>query len=243
MRPITAWRRRRMGPLGPHKHSLLEAHDYRPTMNRFLAAARTNPTLLFDVKLRDGAVVFDVGAYEGEWSEHILAHAEDKGVNALQLHLFEPEANSIETLREKFGADPRVHVHPFGLGGHDRLERMSIGGPGTSPFKKASQPGFFGAVDLEVRDVGGVLADLALDRIDVMMVNIEGGEYELLDRLNETNWYRRIDTVIVQFHEFGPDAYRSRRRNRQQLAESHTCSWNYKWVFERWDRDTTSDRD
>src|SRR5262245_7585326 len=102
MRPVTAWRRRRMGPLGPHKHSLLEAHDYRPTMNRFLAAARSNPTLLCDVALRDGAVIFDVGAYEGAWSGQVLAHAESQGVNALQLHLFEPEPKSIEKLREEF---------------------------------------------------------------------------------------------------------------------------------------------
>jgi FkbM family methyltransferase len=243
MRPVTAWRRRRAGPLGPHKHAMLEAHDYRPTMNRFLAAARNNPALLFDVELRDGAIVFDVGAYEGGWSEQILTHAEGQGVHALELHLFEPEPNSIERLREKFGSDARVHVYPFGLGGHDRFERMSVGGLGTSPFKKASQPGFFGAVDLEIRDVGDVLAGLALDRIDVMMVNIEGGEYELLDRLFEANWLRRIYTVIIQFHEFGPDAYRSRRRNHQQLAQTHACSWNYKWVYERWDCNTTSDRD
>src|SRR3954462_14769215 len=98
MRPVTAWRRRRAGPLGPYKHAVLEAHDFRPAMNRFFAAARSNPALLFYVDLRDGAVVVDVGGYEGEWSAQVLAHAESRGVHALDLHLFEPEPNSVEKL-------------------------------------------------------------------------------------------------------------------------------------------------
>jgi hypothetical protein len=113
---------------------------------------------------------------------------------------------------------------------------MAVGGLGTSQFKSGSQRGFFGAVELELRDVSTVLPKLEIGHIDVMMINIEGGEYELLDRLYETNWLARIDCVLVQFHEFAPDAYRSRRRNRRQLAKTHRCTWNYKWVFERWDR-------
>ncbi len=113
---------------------------------------------------------------------------------------------------------------------------MAVGGPGTSEFKSGSQPGFFGAADLELRDVSTVLTTLGIDHIDVMMVNIEGGEYELLDRLYETDWLPRIECVLVQFHEFAPDAYRARRRNRRQLAKTHRCTWSYKWVFERWDR-------
>ena len=64
---------------------------------------------------------------------------------------------------------------------------------------------------------------------------IEGGEYELIDRLHESGWLPRTGVVIVQFHEFTPDAHRARRRNRARLARTHTCVWNYPWVFERWD--------
>jgi FkbM family methyltransferase len=216
---------------------VLEAHDYRPTMHRFLAAARQNPELLYDVDLHNGAIAIDVGGYEGEWTGQILSHAGDQEADAIAVHVFEPEPTSIEQLRHSYGEDSRVHIHPYGLAGHDRLERMALGGLGTSQFKSGSQSGFFGTLELELRDVEAVLTTLGIEHVDVMMINIEGGEYELLDRLYETDWLPRIGCVLVQFHEFGPDAYRARRRNRRQLAESHRCTWNFKWVFERWDRD------
>jgi len=213
----------------------MEAHDYRPAMTRFLAAARENPKLLFDVELQEPAVAVDVGGYEGEWSGQILSHAAGRGLDAIELHVFEPEPNSLEHLHTQFDEDPRVRVHPFGLGGRDRFERMAVGGPGTSQFKSASQSGFWQAVDLELRDASAVLDELAIEQVDVMMVNIEGGEYELLDRLYETGWLGRVNCLLVQFHEFAPDAYRARRRSRAHLAETHRCTWNYTWVFERWD--------
>jgi FkbM family methyltransferase len=240
LRPVTAWRRHRAGALGPYKRAVLEAHDYRPAVNQFFGAARQNPRLLYDIDLHDGAVMVDVGGYEGEWSGQILARAETQGARAVDLHVFEPEPNSLERLQRALGEDGRVHLHPFGLASCDRFQRMAVGGPGTSQFKSGSQPGFFGAADLELRDVNTVVTRLGIDHIDVMMINIEGGEYELIDRLYETDWLPRIDCLLVQFHEFGPDAYRARRRNRRELAESHRCTWSYKWVFERWDRRVSS---
>jgi FkbM family methyltransferase len=209
-------------------------------VNRFFGAARENPQLLYDIDLHDDAVMVDVGGYEGEWSEQIPARAETQGARAVELHVFEPEPNSLERLQRAFGDNARVHVHAFGLASRDRVQRMAVGGPGTSQFRSGSQPGFFGAVDLELRDVSTVLTGLGINHIDVMMVNIEGGEFELLDRLGETDWLPRIDCLLVQFHEFAPDAYRARRRNRQELAKSHRCTWSYKWVFERWDRHGSS---
>ena len=132
-------------------------------------------------------------------------------------------------------ADSRVQLHPFGLAGRDRIESMAVGGPGSSVFGDPTSPAFFGSTEIELRDVDAVLASVGADRIDLMKINIEGGEFELLDRLHETGWLGRSGPVIIQFHEFAPDAHRARRRNRRQLAETHRCTWNYAWVYERWD--------
>jgi FkbM family methyltransferase len=235
LRPLTALRRRRLGPLNPYSTALLEAHDYRPSMVRFIEATRANPDILVDVDLDDGSTVLDVGAYVGEWSERILRQADERGVQQLHIHAFEPEPGSVKELHEAVGADPRVQVHPFGLGGHDRHAQLAVGGLGSSVFVDPATPGFLTATEVELRDVDAVLSSLGVDRIDLIKVNIEGGEFELLDRLHEARWLSRTGVVIVQFHEFGPDAYRARRRNRRQLAETHHCTWSYPWVYERWD--------
>lgn len=235
LRPLTAWRRRRAKGLGPINRPVWEAMGYSRPMKRFFHAARAEPDLLIDADLPADAVVLDVGAYEGKWAARVLARAEARGVQGLQIYAFEPAPGSIERLHATLGGDPRVVVHPFGVGGRDRLEPLSVGGPGSSVFNNPAVPDMFGMVEVELRDIEGVLSTLGVKQVHLVKINIEGGEYELLDRLHETGWMARMGPVIIQFHEFAPNAYRARRRNRRQLATTHSCTWNYPWVYERWD--------
>jgi FkbM family methyltransferase len=235
LRPLTAWRRRRVARLGPYNEAVFRALDFRPTLLRFRAAAQRQPDLLVDVDLPAGAVVLDVGAYEGQWSTRVLAHAEAAGSSDLRIHAFEPDPGSVALFRSALGDDPRVVLHPFGLGGRDRTETLTVGGAGSSLFVDPDTPGFHGVAQVELRDVDAVLRSLQVDRVDLVKVNIEGGEYELFDRLDATGWLARTGTVFVQFHEFAPNAYRARRRVRRALRRTHDCTWNHTWVFERWD--------
>lgn len=235
LRPLTALRRRRAGDLNPYTRALYEAHGYRPSMRHFVEATRRDPDLLVDVDLPHDAVVLDVGAYVGEWSERILRRADERGVRGLQIHAFEPEPVVFERLQQGVGRDARVRLHPIGLAGRDRSEQLALGGPGSSVFLDGATPGFMGERGIELRDVDAVLRSLGVDRIDVVKINIEGGEFELLDRLHATGWMGRMGPLIVQFHEFGPDAHAGRRRNRRQLGETHRCTWDHPWVYERWD--------
>ena len=235
LRPLTALRKRRVARRGPYNEAVFEALDYRPALLDFRAAAQRRPDLLVDVELPAGAVVLDVGAYEGHWSTRVLAHAERHGQTDLHIHAFEPDPSSVELFRRALGADRRVALHPFGLGGRDRTEMLAVGGAGSSVFVAPDAPGFHGAEAVELRDVDGVLRSLGIERIDLVKVNIEGGEYELFDRFHDTGWLGRTGTVFVQFHEFAPDAYRARRRVRRALEHTHRCTWSHTWVFERWD--------
>ncbi|MGH9026660.1 MAG: FkbM family methyltransferase, partial [Acidimicrobiia bacterium] len=94
--------------------------------------------------------------------------------------------------------------------------------------------GMFGRAPVQLRDVVGVLEELGIDHVDLLKVNIEGGEFELFDRLNETGWLPRMRVVSVQFHEWHPKAYRRRRAVRRALRRDHREVWNYPWVWELW---------
>ncbi len=236
MRPVTAWRRHRWSArCSPFTRAIYEAQDYRPSVRQFFKASARQPDILIDVDLREGAVVLDVGAFVGEWSQRIVERAAERGPHDLQIHAFEPEPSSIKRFGQSVGQDARVHLHPFGLGGRDRAEQLAIDGPASSVYVNPAATDVFGSTEVQVRDVHAVLTSLAIERIDLLKVNIEGGEFELLDRLHETGWLARTGAVIVQFHEFAPNAYSGRRRNRRQLAETHACTWDYPWVYERWD--------
>jgi FkbM family methyltransferase len=219
----------------PFNKAVFEANAYSPAMRRFFYAARADPDILVDVDLPPGGVVLDVGAYAGHWARRLLDRAEARGQHDLRLHAFEPASDALAQLRSSLGADERVEVHPFGLAGADRVETMTLAGPGSSIFASSATPDSFGTDEVPLRDAAGVLAELDVETVTFAKINIEGGEFELLDRLHETGWLGRIGTVLVQFHEFAPHAHAGRRRNRRQLAATHRCTWSYPWVFERWD--------
>jgi FkbM family methyltransferase len=235
LRPLTARRRRRARDFGPHMHAMLEAHDYRPAMLRFVEATRRQPDILVDVDLPGTAVVLDVGAYEGTWSRAVLDRAAARGAEPPRIHAFEPVPAAVTMFRRALGSAASVELHPFGLGGRDRHQTMSVSGHGSSLYVDPAAPSVLATADVELRDIDGVLTELGVERVDLVKINIEGGEYELLDRMHDTGWLARTGTLIIQFHEFAPDAYRARRRNRRQLAQTHRCTWDYPWVYERWD--------
>jgi hypothetical protein len=80
----------------------------------------------------------------------------------------------------------------------------------------------------------GVMAEHGIERIDLLKVNIEGGEYELLEHLIATGDIRKVRKLQVQFHDFVPDAIPRRARILQGLAQTHAQHWNFHFVWEEW---------
>jgi hypothetical protein len=71
----------------------------------------------------------------------------------------------------------------------------------------------------------------------MMKVNIEGGEYELLDHLIDTGLICRVRDVQVQFHDdVLPDADRRMRAIQAGLSKTHTLLWQHEWIWECWRR-------
>ena len=228
MRPVTAIRRRRtLRQLGEINQPVWEAAAYRPAMRRYYEAGQRTRILL-DVDVPPGGVVLDVGAYEGAGAARFLQYADRPEIRVL---CFEPLPDAAEQARRRFEDDPRVEVFDYGLAGRERHEQLSIAGKGSSTFTSNGH-----AIEILLRDIDAVLDELGVDEVTLAKVNIEGGEYELIDRLVETGRLSRVRTLIVQFHEFVPGAHRLRRRARRLLSRTHGCTWSYPWIFERWDR-------
>ncbi len=194
-------------------------------MYDFMAAIGANPDLLTDMPITSEAVALDLGAYEGDWTARMVDR------HRCRVYAFEPSPGLAAKTAARFATNPNVMVFDYGLGATDRTALLSRDGPGSSVHRRK---GTFGSVDVEVRDIAGVLADLELRHVDVVKMNIEGAEYDVLERLIATNWLDRIGNLSVQFHEWGPGAYRRRRRIRAALRQSHVQTWSYGWVWELW---------
>ena len=88
--------------------------------------------------------------------------------------------------------------------------------------------------DVEIREIVAVLEELGRPRIDFMKINIEGAEYDLLERLLSTEWKHRVRYFLIQFHESYDDANVRRWGIRRRLRKTHTQVWNLPWIYELW---------
>ena len=231
--PLTAYKRRRETRADELSRVLLEQHHYGRPVYDFIRATALDPDLLFDADLDRSSVVLDVGAHDGAWSEQISRRYEST------IFAFEPSPATFPRLVARLEDRAGVVPYNYGLGATDELATLTLAGAGSSTFTTDRR---FPSARVQMRDVVSVLEDLGVDHVDLMKVNIEGGEYDLFDRLLETGWLPRIRLVSVQFHEWHPKAHRRRRAIRRALRETHDEVWNYAWVWELWRRRTSTTR-
>lgn len=230
------WYRRRLerNQVG-FMRAALELHYYRPTFYRFIAASMENPDIMYEAPLAQGAIALDVGAFHGDWAARV--HEKYRA----RIYAFELDPPSIEFLRRRFADTPDIQCLPYGLAGaDDRLELIQRG-MGSTLYEPGGSGGQADAgggdtVAVDVRDIVAVLDELGHAGIDIIKLNIEGAEYEVLERLIAADRLDQIRVYTIQFHEWHPGAHRRRRRIQRALARTHAKVWDYPFVWEQWVR-------
>ena len=142
-------------------------------------------TLRLNYDLNEKSTVVDLGGYKGDWAGQIFNKYN------CNLIILEPVSEYYHQICAKF-TDKRIQVFNFGAGASDRIEHISIENDASSIFTEGTTK-----EAIKIHDASVLFKDL---KIDLMKINIEGGEYELLDRLIETNKHIDIKNFQIQFH-------------------------------------------
>jgi FkbM family methyltransferase len=179
----------------------------------------------FDYDLGRNSLVLDLGGYEGQWASDIYARYR------CRITVFEPVSAYAESIRARFRLNDDIDTCEFGLGASSRSETIYIRGAGSSTFGKKAD-----AERIEIADVADWFRERNVDNVDLMKINIEGGEFELLERMLETDLIRRVRDFQIQFHNIAPDATQRMERIKQGLLATHDPGYQYKFVWENWTR-------
>jgi hypothetical protein len=107
---------------------------------------------------------------------------------------------------------------------------MSINEDGSSVFHQVDS-----TTPVQFRDISYFIQNNNIKKIDLIKINIEGGEYALLQRMIGKNIIRICDNIQVQFHNCFPDAANMRRDIRNVLKETHVLTYDYTFVWENWE--------
>lgn len=224
--PLVWIGRRRYADVPPSVRERLEHNAYRRTSLEAMATLAADPHHYHRGDLDASATVLDVGAFRGAGAAQI---AELYGCRVLA---FEPNPDYYADLEARFADDPRVETLPYGLGASDAVLPMQKLGPGSTVYGEPDPDA--ATVDVQIRDVAAVFDELGLDRVDLMKLNIEGAEYDLLERMFAAGLHDRVRYLLIQFHEWYPRAHLRRWRIRRRLRRTHEQVWCFPWIFELW---------
>lgn len=180
--------------------------------------------LLYDLPANTSSLIIDGGGYEGEWTAQMLAKYGCRSV------VFEPIPHFAKQLRNAFGKNGLVVVHECALGKHNHTASFSLNQDGSSEFSSVNNAG----VLVKVIDFSEYLKTIADPTIACLKLNIEGGEYDVIERLIECDETTRFDSFLIQFHR-QPANYQARYRYiESELCKTHVREWCYSMVWEKW---------
>jgi FkbM family methyltransferase len=173
--------------------------------------------------LNKDSVVFDVGGYRGDFAAQINQRY------GCKVYVFEPVEKFYESIVSRFANNPNIVVCDYGLAERDQDQEISVDGDASSIYKRAQKMEV-----IQLREIGKVMQELSIDNIDLIKINIEGGEFPLLSHCIESELTSKMKNIQVQFHSFVEDALVKRHKIRQNLKETHSITYDYAFVWENW---------
>ena len=175
---------------------------------------------LYNFPLNSHSVIFDVGSFDGEYFNAMYAKYK------CNIHAFEP-VNSFYTATS-VDLPERIKLNNFALGAEDGSFTIAMAGNSSSAFLEGDH--------VECKKVKFIdyIQDNEVNRIDLLKVNCEGGEYELLQAILDSGYMNKIDNIIVQFHYLSDNPEPKRQAIVDALEKTHDVVFSYPFVWEGW---------
>jgi FkbM family methyltransferase len=181
-------------------------------------------TLRLDYNLNRDSIVVDVGGYEGKWANEIY-----KKYNC-NIFIFEPIKEYYDKIVERFKENPKIRVYNYGLSNEDCDKQISLLNDSSSLFKKSRN-----LQKITLVNASNFFNSEKIDKIELIKINIEGGEYDLLENLIENGLVSKIINIQVQFHDFVKRAKKRMLKIEDQLSKTHHPTYRFEFVWENWE--------
>lgn len=176
----------------------------------------------YNYDLNHRSVVVDAGAYHGHFARKIWEKYK------CNVWAYEPTKKfrdvAFETLR---GTD--VYLFPFGLSDKNETLKFGIANDSTGKFKESEE-----VENVVLMDANQILQSLGV--IDLLKLNIEGGEYGVLSRLIETCSVSKIKNIQIQFHRCVPNSDMLVSNISSDLLKTHHLTYDAgAYIWQNWE--------
>lgn len=189
-------------------------------------------TLRLNYALDENSLVFDIGGYKGEFASSIINKYN------CNIHIFEPIPEFYQIIVDKFLKNKKITPHCCGLSTETKKEYISLLDNSSSIFTNDEN-----RIEVQFLSAIEFMNTNNIEKVDLIKINIEGGEYELLEALIDNDKIKLFNNIQVQFHDFViPNARERMNKIQDALSKTHFLTYQYEFVWENWQlKNLTSD--
>lgn len=169
--------------------------------------------------LTEDSVVLEVGSYRGKFAKNISERYHCTVIG------YEPSSYSFAAALKETSGLERVMINNVGMG-HCYEERIlyDTHRDGANIFRDSSDDGKSPPETIQIVDVASVVR--AIGDIDLFVINCEGCEFVVFERLIEEGLIGNLDRIMIQWHlaEDRDEAWQWRICD--EIAKTHLMEWN-----------------
>lgn len=179
-----------------------------------------------------GSLAIDCGANVGNVTAAFLKHG-------LEVHAFEPDPFASNVIEQRFGRNPRLHLHRAAVGispGTLKLYRSEKFG--RKPRKATIESSLIkrsihddsNAVEVEVIDLIAFIKQLPAP-VALLKLDVEGSEADILERVFDEGLHRQIGAIYAETHGwFSPELDARITRLRERVAAEKIQNVQLDWM-------------
>lgn len=172
--------------------------------------------LRYEYDLDKNSVVYDIGACEGTFLKEIY-----KRFNC-NIVAYEPVKKHYDNIIELFSN--KIKIFSYAVGSSDRTVLIDK----DSETLTATQTNEL--YEIKYVDINKIIKS----EIDLMKINIEGGEYELLRAIKPSK-LKIINNLQIQFHIIDNNSTNERLKIHEKLRKTHKLTYEYPFCWENWE--------
>jgi FkbM family methyltransferase len=181
------------------------------------------PEDILPITVSDHDAIVVLGGFYGESTSKYA-----KRFPGSTVYSFEPIPSFVTVLKEQFIGQRNIKVIEKAAWVDELGIDLKMSGDATGIFSDGN------SVEVETVDFSKFLSDLG-QKVGILESNIEGGEYGLFAHLLKST-KNLPRTLLIQFHNIGPESPELRNQIRTLLKGSgFSMQYSFDWVWERWD--------
>lgn len=179
----------------------------------------------YEYPLNKDSIMIDLGCHKGTFSKRI---SDEYGCN---IFAFEPVEEFYREAMKLLEQMPNIKLFNVGIGSRTRRQTFGIKGDMTGAFSGSET-----IQKVKIVALDKVIKSLKLENVDLLKINIEGGEFEVLEHAIAAGLTGIFANIQVQFHPVVRDYGRRYDAIRETLLKTHQLTYDAPWCWENYER-------